>query len=66
MASDLEKLLRYLEVEQVERYLFIGKSPKKPARVFGGQVLAQALNAARRTVDSERVAHSMHALGRDR
>lgn len=29
--------------------------------MFGGQVLAQALNAAIRTVDAERSAHSMHA-----
>lgn len=29
--------------------------------VFGGQVLAQALNAASRTITSERILHSMHA-----
>ncbi len=60
MARDLDKLLKFLEVERVDKYLFIGKSPKRPSRVFGGQVLAQALNAAIRTVDQERVAHSMH------
>lgn len=61
MASDLDKLLKFLEVERVDKYLFIGKSPKRPSRVFGGQVLAQALNAAIRTVDAKRIAHSMHA-----
>ena len=61
MATDLEKLLKFLEVERIDKYLFIGKSPKRPARIFGGQVLAQSLNAAIRTVDSDRVAHSMHA-----
>ena len=61
MASDLEKLLNFLEVERIDKYLFIGGSPKRPSRVFGGQVLAQALNAAIRTVDEDRVAHSMHA-----
>lgn len=62
MASDLEKLLAYLEVEQMDKYLFIGRSPKRPSRIFGGQVLAQALNAAIRTVEGEdRAAHSMHA-----
>ena len=61
MANDLEKLLKFLEVERIDKYLFIGKSPKRPTRVFGGQVLAQSLNAAIRTVDSDRVAHSMHA-----
>ena len=61
MASDLDKLLKFLEVERIDKYLFIGNSPKRPSRVFGGQVLAQALNAAIRTVDAARRAHSMHA-----
>ncbi|MCR9106026.1 MAG: acyl-CoA thioesterase II [Gammaproteobacteria bacterium] len=61
MASDLDKLLAYLEVERIDKYLFIGKSPKRPSRIFGGQVLAQALNAASRTVEGARHAHSMHA-----
>jgi acyl-CoA thioesterase-2 len=61
MSTDLEKLLRYLEVERIDKYLFIGKSPKRPERVFGGQVLAQSLNATTRTVDDSRIAHSMHA-----
>ena len=41
-------------MERIDKYLFIGKSPKRPSRVFGGQVLAQALNAAIRTVRRER------------
>ncbi|MBE9539706.1 MAG: acyl-CoA thioesterase II [Proteobacteria bacterium] len=61
MASDLDKLLKFLEVERIDKYLFIGNSPKRPSRVFGGQVLAQSLNAAIRTVDTPRHAHSMHA-----
>ena len=62
MASDLDKLLKFLEVEQIDKYLFIGQSPKRPSRIFGGQVLAQALNAAIRTVEEQdRIAHSMHA-----
>ena len=60
MASDLDKLLKFLEIERIDKYLFIGKSPKRPSRVFGGQVLAQALNAAIRTVDAQRSAHSLH------
>ena len=60
MSIQLEKLLGYLEVEPVDKYLFIGKSPKRPARIFGGQVLAQSLSAAFSTVDSDRIAHSMH------
>jgi len=61
VASDLDKLLAFLEVERIDKYLFIGKSPKQPKRIFGGQVLAQSLNAAARTVEEERSAHSMHA-----
>lgn len=61
MQKDLDKLIRFLEVEQMDKYLFIGKSPKKPPRIFGGQVLAQSLSAANRTVEPERLAHSMHA-----
>ena len=60
MPTDLEKLLKYLEVDAIDKYLFIGKSPKQPARIFGGQVLAQSLNAAIRTVPHDRVAHSLH------
>ncbi len=60
--NDLDRLLRNLQVERLDKYLFAGKSPSSPSRVFGGQVLAQALNAAMRTVDeADRHAHSMHA-----
>ena len=40
------------------------EGPRKPGgvgRVYGGQVIAQALVAAQRTVDRERKAHSLHA-----
>ncbi|WP_193940601.1 acyl-CoA thioesterase [Parahaliea mediterranea] len=60
MNTLLEKLIRQLEVERIDRFLFLGKSPKFPPRVFGGQVLAQALYAASQTVNSERLVHSMH------
>ena len=61
MATDLDKLVKLLEVEQMDKYLFRGNSPKRPSRVFGGQVLAQALNSATRTVEKGLLAHSMHA-----
>ena len=61
MSSDLDKLLDYLEVQRIDKYLFIGDSPPQPPRIFGGQVLAQSLNSAIRTVDEERRAHSQHA-----
>lgn len=58
---NIDKLLDYLQVEQIDRYVFVGKSPKSPSRIFGGQVLAQCLNAASRTVSEDRLAHSLHA-----
>jgi len=61
VTHDLDKLLNLLEVEQIDKYLFSGDSPKRPSRIFGGQVLAQSLNAALRTVDATRIAHSLHA-----
>ncbi len=61
MIADLEDLLTYIELEQIDTYLFTGTSPRWPARVFGGQVLAQALNAAIRTVEPDRTPHSQHA-----
>src|SRR3954464_6013885 len=40
---------------------FVGESQPQPwGRVFGGQVLAQSLAAAQRTVVSDRPVHSMH------
>ncbi|GAB3281577.1 acyl-CoA thioesterase [Parahaliea aestuarii] len=60
MTELLDKLISQLEIERIDRFLFLGRSPKFPPRVFGGQVLAQALYAASQTVDSERLVHSMH------
>ena len=60
MSANLDKLLSYLEIQAIDKYLFVGKSPRKPLRVFGGQVLAQSLNAAVRTVQEDRIAHSLH------
>lgn len=61
MASELERLLSLLDLEELEVNLFRGHSPQRGwQRVFGGQVLGQALVAAGRTVE-ERPAHSFHA-----
>ena len=55
-------LLSILDLEPLEQNLFRGLSPQNGwQRVFGGQVLGQALVAAVRTVPDERVAHSLHA-----
>ncbi len=58
----LDKLLARLQVEELDTCLFRGTSPAgRQRRVYGGQVLAQAMNAATRTVDAGRYVHSMHA-----
>ena len=58
----LLRLLALLDLEKIEDNIFRGVSPPEPVqRVFGGQVLAQALVAATRTVDPARPCHSFHA-----
>ena len=58
----LSKLINLLDLEQLENNLFRGQSENIGGpRVFGGQVLGQALTAAARTVDKKRTAHSLHA-----
>ena len=58
----IDDLLAILDLEPLEDNLFRGRSPQHSwQRVFGGQVLGQALVAAVRTVAPERTAHSLHA-----
>ena len=60
--SAVDGLVGLLDLEQLEDNLYRGASPAaSPVRVFGGQVAAQALIAAGRTVPSERRVHSLHA-----
>jgi acyl-CoA thioesterase-2 len=61
MSSAVSDLLSILDLEQLEVNLFRGRSPQVGwQRVFGGQVIGQALVAAVRTVEG-RPPHSMHA-----
>ena len=61
MTRALDALLEILDLEELEVNLFRGRSPQKGSqRVFGGQVLGQALIAAGRTVERD-AAHSFHA-----
>jgi len=60
MSTAVAKLLSILDLEQIECNLFRGRSPQDGwQRVFGGQVIGQALTAAERTVEG-RPAHSLH------
>jgi acyl-CoA thioesterase-2 len=57
----LADLLKLLELERIEDRIFRGQSRDLGgARVFGGQVLGQALTAASYTVEGRNV-HSLHA-----
>jgi acyl-CoA thioesterase-2 len=59
--TPVEQLIRLLDLEPIEENIFRGVSPKdRSQRVFGGQVLGQALVAATRTIDG-RLCHSLHA-----
>ena len=61
MRPVLADLLKLLELERVEDRIFRGESRDLGgARVFGGQVLGQALTAASYTVEGRQV-HSLHA-----
>lgn len=58
--SVLDVLLEQLDLEQIETNLFRGMSSSMGGpRVFGGQVIGQALIAASRTVE-DRPCHSLH------
>ncbi|MEU6578069.1 acyl-CoA thioesterase II [Streptomyces sp. NPDC046805] len=62
MSKSLQSLLELLDLEQLEQDMFRGQSRSSVVpRVFGGQVAAQALVAAGRTVPADRHAHSLHA-----
>ncbi|MDQ4502316.1 acyl-CoA thioesterase II [Sinomonas sp. ASV322] len=61
-----ESLLTLLDLDDLggartDKDVFVGPSERQPRhRVFGGQVLAQTLMAASRTVPADRLVHSMH------
>ncbi|MCU1535396.1 MAG: Acyl-CoA thioesterase [Glaciihabitans sp.] len=65
MSDPLSGLLAALDLTdtgaRTAEDIFTGPSQWQPqGRVFGGQVLAQSLVAAMRTVESHRIVHSMH------
>jgi acyl-CoA thioesterase-2 len=64
MTSAVDELMETLDLETLELNLFRGRSPQSRwQRVFGGQVIGQALVAACRTIDdiALRPPHSLHA-----
>lgn len=61
MSNHVDDLLSLLDLEPLEVNIYRGQNRDiGTGRVFGGQVFAQALVAARRTVEGAREAHSVH------
>ena len=61
MVQSVDQLIDLLDLEEIESDLFRARQPDTALqRVFGGQVLAQALTAASRTVPASRIVHSLH------
>ena len=62
MSQALSNLLALLNLEKIEEGLFRGQSEDLGLRqVFGGQVVGQALYAAKETVPADRLVHSFHS-----
>lgn len=62
MPHSLDELTSLFDLEELEIGLYRGRQPETALqRAFGGQVLAQALLAGSRTVEADRVPHSLHA-----
>ena len=62
MSQALQNQLNLLNLEKLEEGLFRGQSEDLGLRqVFGGQVVGQALYAAKQTVPEERIIHSFHS-----
>ncbi|MGA8708155.1 MAG: acyl-CoA thioesterase II [Steroidobacteraceae bacterium] len=61
-ADPMRELLKILNVERIDKDLFRGTNARNSwTRVYGGQVLGQALMAASMTIDDARPVHSLHA-----
>ncbi|MGZ4451071.1 MAG: acyl-CoA thioesterase [Nocardioides sp.] len=62
MPASADDLVALLDLEDLDLNLFRGRQPDTQLqRVFGGQVAAQALLAAARTVEADLTAHSLHS-----
>lgn len=62
MTSELNELLTLLKLEKITNNQFIGQSEHlELPQVYGGQVIGQALSAAKKTVETNRYIHSFHS-----
>ena len=61
MNDSLDELINLLSLEQLDLNVFRAFHPQsRKGRLFGGQIMAQALMAASMTVPKDRAAHSLH------
>lgn len=61
-AYTTDMLIEMLDLEQIEQNIYRGLSPDSSyQRTFGGQVIGQALMAAYKTVEEDRICHSLHS-----
>ena len=59
--KSITELIDLLNLEYIDTNIYRGQNYQSPwGRVFGGQVMAQAAHAARKTVPEDRVLHSLH------
>tara|TARA_B100000795_G_scaffold269619_1_gene259603 strand:- start:1414 stop:2286 length:873 start_codon:yes stop_codon:yes gene_type:complete len=60
--NNSKELIELLDLKEIENNVFSGESVTVGSpKVFGGQVLAQAVNAAYRTIKENRFINSLHA-----
>ena len=59
-SRQLNQLLQSLELDQLDRDLFLGDAGKGEGRLFGGLVLGQCIVATSRTVETGSI-HSLHS-----
>ena len=63
MSAQLDELIGLLDLEQIEEHLFRAYHPAgRQRRLYGGQIMAQALAAASRTVEDLGEARPVHSL----
>ena len=61
VTNPVDDLVALLDLEQIEQNLFRAYHPAgRTGRLYGGQIMAQALMAAARTISQERAVHSLH------
>ena len=61
----VERVLKALDLDQLDRDLYLGDPGHGKFRLFGGLVAAQSTIAAGRTVENDAEIHSLHALATD-